>query len=377
MVGDLMVGPEDVRIEQLADGGYHLYVRRKPGLGSILLTESTKDPEHKTDNYAYRAPEWNPINGDEKRILDGKAILASAKIWSLIDSSPEKDPVFGQAFHVFIPWVVAWGYSWGRHGETFIHDGTFINIRAFALPFADYRAAFQENPYLIRVTQKLHAAPPAVKPPPAPPPEVMAPPEPKPPEKEPDLSLYIPKTVDDFRTIADAGKGEAHLVEKPEDIAPEIGRLMDKAKGKSLDLVLCLDTTDSMGNDIDAVKASLPGIIQDRIAGFTSVRLGLVLYKDYFEEYVVKHFDFTVDVPKMLANVQSVRVGGGRDIPEAVYEALYEALTTYPWMAERKMIILIGDAPAHPLPRGKIDRAMVEAESGKRGIEMDTIILPD
>ena len=41
---DLSIGPKDLRIAARDDGGYDLYVRAKPGVGSILLTESTKDP---------------------------------------------------------------------------------------------------------------------------------------------------------------------------------------------------------------------------------------------------------------------------------------------------------------------------------------------
>jgi len=40
------------------------------------------------------------------------------------------------------------------------------------------------------------------------------------------------------------------------------------------------------------------------------------------------------------------------------------------------MIVLIGDAPPHPLPRGTVDRALVEATAARLGVEMDAIILP-
>jgi hypothetical protein len=371
----LVLSTEDLRLEQHSDGGYHVYIRKKPGMASVLLTESTKDPGMKADNYAYRSADWNPVNGDEKRMLDGKFLDPAKKIYSLIDSTPEPDAQLGEAFHVFIPWVVDWGYAWTRNGRTFIHDGTFINIRAFSKPYADYSGSFTDNPYLIRVTQVAKAPPPPEppKPAPAPPPAPEAPPEPP---KE-DLSIYIPQTVDSFQEIAKAGEGEAKLVKGPEDIVPAIGRLLDKAKGKSLDLVLCLDTTDSMGDDIDAVRAGLPKLVAEKIGGFSSVRFGLVLYKDYFEEYLVKRYDFTKDSGTFFGRINAVRVGGGRDIPEAVYEALYEALTGFPWEAEAKMVILIGDAPPHPIPRGKIDKAMVEAESAKRVVELDTIILPN
>lgn len=354
----LILAPEDVRIEQRPDGGYHLFIRAKPGLGSVLLTETTKDPEGKAHNYAFRAKERNPVNGDEKRMLDGKFLDTSKGLWSLIDSTPEPDDEFGSAFHIFMPWVVEFGYSWSRQGEIFLSDGTFVNIRAFPKPYADYSGGFRDNPYRIRVTQR-----PFPRPAPAP-------------EKEPDESLYMKETVQAFESIAHSGKGDALFSTGEGDINDKLGRILDKAEGKSVDLVLCLDTTESMKDDIDAVKESLPAMIQARIADFSSFRLGIVLYKDYFEDYLVKRFDFTTDFRAFTANVSAVKVAGGRDIPEAVYEALYEAAVSFPWAAEARMIVLIGDAPPHPLPRGKIDGAMAQAEAVKRGIEVSAIILP-
>ena len=362
----LILGPGDLRIEERADGGYHLYIRRKPGMGSVLLTESTKDPDGHEASYAYRAAAWNPVNGDEKRVLDGAVIAPEKKLWSLIDSTPEPDAAFGEAFHVFIPWVVEWGYPWSRSGSTFIHDGTFVNIRAFALPYADYRGAFADNPFLVSVVQKPKAEAPA--PPPA---------SPAPPELPADTSIYIPQTVDAFSAIAEKNKGESFLAKGPDDIAPIIASILDGSPGGSIDLVICIDTTDSMTDDIAAVKAMVPRLVADRVKDYSRIRIGLVLYKDYFEEYVVKPYPFTSSIPSFQASVNSIRVGGGRDLPEAVYEALYEALTQYPWAADKRMVILIGDAPPHPLPRGKIDKAMVEAEATKRGVSVNTIILPD
>ena len=392
---DLVVGAGDVRIEQ-REGGYHLYVRARPGLGSILLTETTKDPSGKADNYAYRAEAWNPVNGDEKRMLDGAFIPAASGLYSLIDSTPEPDALFGSAYHVFIPWVVAFGYSWSRNGRVFIADGTFVNIRAFAKPYADYAGPFRDNPYLIAVTQRPFERPapapappvpdPAPVPVPAPAPAVPAPepppapepaPEPEPePEPEPDLSLYMPDTVRSFEAVASAGRGTVAYSTGEADILPSLARILDAVEGDELDLVICLDTTDSMADDIEAIKKSLPELVREKTARFKAFRLGLVLYKDYFEDYVVKRFDFTSDASSFTAAVAKVRVMGGRDIPEAVYEALYEALTGYPWSAGSRLVVLIGDAPPHPIPRGRVDRFLVEKTAIELGVAMSVIILP-
>ncbi|MEI6874326.1 MAG: vWA domain-containing protein [Spirochaetota bacterium] len=394
----LSLAPGDFRIEQRGDPGYHLFIRQLPGAASVLLAESTSDPAKKADNFAYRDPNFHAVNGNERRMLNGAFLPSGKGNYWLIDSSPEKDPELGMAFHIFIPWVVDWGYSWSRSGQTFISDGTFINVRIFSKPYADYSGAWQDNPYLIRVTQKPFPRP-IARVPESPPPTtttttttttsttttttttttsttttttVPVPPPPEPPK--PDLSLYLPETVETFTDIAK--KGEVRYSDGGKDIVPKLESLLDHPKGKSLDLVFCLDTTDSMADDIAAVKKAIPEMLAKKIAPYTQFRVGLLLYKDYFEEYLVRRFDFTKDVAVFGGELAAVRVGGGRDIPEAVYEALYSALTEYPWTAEERKIVLIGDAPPHPIPRGKIDKAMVDQAAVDNHVELDVIILP-
>jgi len=388
----LAVTSSDLRIEQRDDAGYHLFVRAKPGIGSVLLVETTKDPSGAADNYAYRAEAWNSINGDERRMLDGAFIDPARGLWSLIDSTPEPDASFGSAYHIFIPWVVAYGYPWSRNGREFIADGTFVNIRAFAKPYADYSGGFLDNPYRISVTQKPFPRPepralPAIEPPaavveppkPEPPAAVVEPPKPEPPKPEPkpvDTSIYMPETLRSFESIAASGKGTVSYSLGEADIVPTLERILDSVEGESLDLVICLDTTESMADDIDAVKTSLPAMVAEKTKRFSAFRLGLVLYKDYFEDYVVKRLEFTQDVGAFTDAVTRIRVAGGRDIPEAVYEALYEALIGYPWSADAMLIVLIGDAPAHPLPRGRVGKAMVDAKSAELGVAISVIVLP-
>ena len=127
----LLISPNDIRIEKV-EGGCNLFIRKKDGLESVMLTETTKDPLGKEDNYAYRAREWNATNGDERRILDGEFLDAKEKgLYFLIDSSAQDDAQFGKAFLIFIPDELVYGYDWSRHGTVQVGMGTFINIRAY------------------------------------------------------------------------------------------------------------------------------------------------------------------------------------------------------------------------------------------------------
>jgi len=347
---NLSLGPEDLRIEQRVDGGYHLFIRARGDIASVLLTESTKDPAMRADNYAYRAAEWNAVNGDEIRLLNGVPITRESRVYSLISSTVVEHAELGRAFHIYIPYIVYYGYEGGRNGEVYVIDGTYLNIRAFALPYGDYRGAFRDNPFVLNVTQE---------------------PLPGPPEGN-----YMKDTIDAYIEIVDTGNGELIYSAGPDDLIERIEYALKKEKGKNLDLVICLDTTGSMKNDINEVRKRLIPMLDELIGDFASFRIGMVLYKDYHDDYLTRIIPFTTDFKSFQRTLNSIRPSGGKDIPEAVYEALYNGATKFAWESEAKLMLLIGDAPPHPRPRGKITKEMTDKAIAERGITVRAIILP-
>jgi hypothetical protein len=344
---DLSLSQDDLRIELRPDGGYHLFIRYKPDISSVLITESTQDPQLRADNYAYRAAERNPVNGDEIRLLNGYPIPKESNIYSLVSSTPEKHSALGWAYHIYIPHVLYYGYEGGRHGEVQVGNGTYLNIRTFYYAYADYRGPFRDNPFMLQITQD-------------PPPGTIK-------------GAYMKETIAAFSEIA----GENMVYSSgSSDLVKQIENILKKEKGKGLDIVICLDTTGSMRPHIDAVRLQLTQILREMIADFPSFRIGMVLYKDYREEYLNKIVPFTDDFDVFQRNLNAVKVNGGGDVPEAVYEALYAGATKIPWSAESKIMILIGDAPPHPRPRSTISKQSADTELTKRGIKMYAIILP-
>jgi hypothetical protein len=348
-LSDLVLGPGDIRITARDDGGYDLYLRKKPDIASVLLTETTKDPAMKADNFAYRAAEYNEVNGGEKRLLNGKPLLPSGKLYSLISSTPRSDSEFGQAYRILIPSILVYGYPWSRSGAVSVGKGTFINIRAFAKPYADYAGPFQDNPYQIAIA--------AIAPPPPQPEPLPAPPKQAPQEAAPQKAP--PPPPPDDRTSS------------------KIGAAIETAQGKSLDLVVCLDTTASMVPYIDDIRKNLGPILRERVKGFASFRIGVVLFKDYWpDEYITRKYPFTSDIGVFERIVKSANVYGGGDIPEAEFEALYSAATEFDWSADLRQVILVTDAPPHPEALGKIVFSDVVRELGGRHIDADAIIEP-
>lgn len=341
---DLSIAQDDLRIEQRVDGGFHLFIRKKPDIASILISESTRDAQFLEANYAYRVPAWNEINGNEVRVLNGQELPPPNKY--LLDSTPEPDEQFGAAFHIYIPYILDFGYETGRHGEIYVKDGVYFNLRAFALPYADYFGAFQDNPYLLSIAQKPLSGPPD--------------------------DNYMADALQTFSSISGGGRGEMRLSKGPDDIVEIIGDILQKEE-QPFDLVICLDTTASMKDDIAAIRAHLVGLLA-KIKTQDS-RVGMVLYKDYREAYLVKPIPFTKDLTALQEEINKITTGGGKDIPEAVHEALYEALG-FPWASASRFIILIGDAPPHPRPQGRITEQMVIGTSVEKQVKIYTILLP-
>jgi len=162
----------------------------------------------------------------------------------------------------------------------------------------------------------------------------------------------------------------------PDDVVDLIKKTLEKEKGKTLDLVVCIDTTNSMKKYIDPVREKLIPMLNEMLSNFPSFRIGMVQYKDYYETYLTNIVKFTDNFSVFQRDLNAIRVQGGGDIPEAVYEALYDGATKFDWAAESRIMILVGDAPPHPKPRGKITKEMAEKASLDKNIKVNTMILP-
>jgi len=145
-----------------------------------------------------------------------------------------------------------------------------------------------------------------------------------------------------------------------------------------LDVVFCVDTTGSMGDEIAVVKQKMREMVAEISAGEPTpdVRFGLVLYRDRGDEYVTKRYALTRDIDAVVKDIGDIRAHGGGDYPESLNEALHVAVTEVGWDMDPgagRVLFLIADAPPH-LDYEDDYRYAKEAETAlERGIVIDTI----
>jgi len=221
-----------------------------------------------------------------------------------------------------------------------------LNIRAFELPYADYTGAYIDNPFILNMKEL----------PPLPP-----------------IAMEEEGVFDE---MASATEGEFYIADDGDDAVDKIADLLDRTEGPDIDLLLVIDTTVSMKDDVSFIRNKLVPIVKTKIASFEEFRIGIVLYRDYKEEYLTKSFQFESDLDIIQGRLNRITVSGGRDLPEAVYEGLYEAVNGFEWNASSRLIIQVGDALPHEIPRGTISKDMVFADAREKDISIYPILLP-
>mgnify|MGYP000853120133 CR=1 FL=1 len=144
-----------------------------------------------------------------------------------------------------------------------------------------------------------------------------------------------------------------------------------------LDIVFLLDTTGSMGDEIQKLKDTLFSIhhrITSKIRIKTTVRFGMVLYRDFGDEYVTRMEPLTSSIEEFQEKLDKVQAKGGGDKPEELNQAFVEAITKQNWNRNGlRLVFLITDAPPHLNRNTKYDYVWAMKEAAKKGIKVYSV----
>ncbi|MGI5181536.1 cutinase family protein [Dactylosporangium sp. CA-152071] len=116
----------------------------------------------------------------------------------------------------------------------------------------------------------------------------------------------------------------------------------------ALDVVFAIDTTGSMTPYITNARSSAASIADKLRTSSSSFQVGLAEYRDHGDEFVARVVTpLTGDATAFRSGLDKLIAAGGGDTPEAVYSGMITAAGVAWRPTARRVVIVIGDAPAH------------------------------
>ncbi|MBI2704914.1 MAG: VWA domain-containing protein [Actinobacteria bacterium] len=165
-------------------------------------------------------------------------------------------------------------------------------------------------------------------------------------------ALFFPEQPADFTVTAAYGSSIAKATLRRDQAAVTVtldGAVRAAANPIAVDVLFLLDATASMADEIDRLKANVASIVSKVRAGGANPRFGLTLYRDRGDLFGTRTFDLTSDASAFSAALGEVVADGGGDTPEDLATGLRDAVAKPSWRndATAKLVVLVGDAPAH------------------------------
>ncbi|HEU4511364.1 MAG TPA: vWA domain-containing protein [Pyrinomonadaceae bacterium] len=159
---------------------------------------------------------------------------------------------------------------------------------------------------------------------------------------------------------------------------PAIPPVELNSDGATMEMVFVLDTTGSMGGLLSGAKQRIWGIVNEvmQTSSLSSVKVGLVAYRDRGDQYVTQVLPLTEDLDKVYSVLMEYQAAGGGDEAENVRRALAQGVAKAGWSQPSaqlaQILFLVGDAPPkdyvdEPDPLTTADLAV------KHGIIVNTI----
>ena len=164
-------------------------------------------------------------------------------------------------------------------------------------------------------------------------------------------TLYLGARKGKAETTAQADLSRDREDQGPIRIVLPMTQTKAAARVRALDLVLVVDATGSMADELQWLTAELGDVVDEVLAEHPGVdaRLGIVAYRDHGDAYVTRPLELTRDRAEFQRFLAAQRADGGGDWPEAVDEALLAA-ARLDWRHDAqaaKVVLWVGDAPPH------------------------------
>ncbi len=158
------------------------------------------------------------------------------------------------------------------------------------------------------------------------------------------------------------------------DLKPLILESTGVAPANQVDILLSIDTTGSMGDELSFLQTELQNVLKTVKANNQqlNLRASTNFYKDQGDEYLVRPFPFTSDFSLVQQQLSAQSAGGGGDYPEAVESALADAIQEHQWQtsARARLLFLVLDAPPHQNKQVREQLQALTESARKKGIRI-------
>lgn len=159
---------------------------------------------------------------------------------------------------------------------------------------------------------------------------------------------------------------------------PRIAPVELRSDLPTMEMVFVLDTTGSMGGLLSGAKQRIWGIVNEvmQTSSLSSVKVGLVAYRDRGDQYITQVLPLTEDLDKVYSTLMDYKAAGGGDYEENVRRALADGVAKAGWSQSSpnhaQILFLVGDAPPHDYA-DEPDTLTTADLAVKRGIIVNTI----
>ena len=169
--------------------------------------------------------------------------------------------------------------------------------------------------------------------------------------------------------------GASTTAERGETVAIETSLPTLAGETVALDVLFLLDSTGSMDDEIYQLKITIDEVAHriHQLPGDVDVRLGMTLYRDEGDEFLTRTFDFTPDIGDFSEALSTVVALDGGDYPEALDEALADALSKPSWRSAAdtvQLVFLVADAPPQVLRQVPVPYTDSMRDAARRGIKI-------
>lgn len=151
-----------------------------------------------------------------------------------------------------------------------------------------------------------------------------------------------------FQPLAEQLCGKAFFAKQSSDIIPVMSSILNSRLSPNTDIVLLIDKTGSMEDDIDNVKQGL-AVIKDILSTYEGINVCVASYgdKNYHGDLWYNASPLTDDLSVIEDFIEGYSIIGNPDTPESVNDAIVKVTSEVDWTpGNDRLMLVIGDAPS-------------------------------